>query len=320
MTAINSALEVDLTGQATAESLGHNFYSGIGGQADFMRGAALAPGGKTILALPSTAQSMRTDSSSRGQLVSRIVPFIKEGAGVTLTRGDIHYVVTEYGIAYLHGKSIRERAMDLISIAHPGFRLWLIEEARRLHLIYPDQAFIPGIKGEYPEDLEMPKTTRAGLRLLLRPVKISDEPLLKDFFYSLSDESLYQRFISARRDIPHEMLQDFIAVDYFSKMVLVAVREEDGRESICGLGQYGMNSDMYMADVALVVRDDCQKKGVAGELLSYLTYLAKKQGLLGFTAEVLAGNEPVFRLFKRMGFDVSKRNEEGVYEMKAMFR
>jgi acyl-CoA hydrolase/GNAT superfamily N-acetyltransferase len=320
MTAINSALEVDLTGQATAESLGHSFYSGVGGQADFMRGAALAPGGKTILALPSTAQRIGPDASSRGQLVSRIVPFLKEGAGVTLTRGDIHYVVTEYGIAYLHGKSIRERAMDLISIANPGFRLWLIEEARRLHLIYTDQAFIPGIKGEYPEDLEMQKTTHTGLRLLLRPIKISDEPLLKDFFYSLSDESMYQRFISARRDIPHEMLQKFVAVDYFQKMVLVAVMEEEGRESICGLGQYGLNSDMYTAEVALVVRDDCQKKGAAGELLSYLTYLAKRQGLLGFTAEVLAGNEPVFRLFKKMGFDMSKRNEDGVYEMKAMFR
>ncbi|MFZ3149667.1 MAG: GNAT family N-acetyltransferase [Methanothrix sp.] len=321
MTAINSALEVDLTGQATAESLGHSFYSGIGGQADFMRGAALAPEGKTILALPSTAQSMGRDASSpRGQLVSRIVPFLSEGAGVTLTRGDIHYVVTEYGIAYLHGKSIRERAMALISIANPFFRLWLIEEARKLYLIYPDQAFIPGIKGEYPEDLEVHKTTGKGLQLLLRPIKISDEPLLKDFFYSLSDESMYQRFISARRDIPHELLQKFVAVDYFQKMVMVAVKEEDDRESICGLGQYGLNSDTYTADVALVVRDDCQKKGVAGELLSYLTYLAKKQGLLGFTAEVLVGNEPVFRLFKKMGFDVSKRNEDGVYEMLARFR
>ncbi len=311
MTAINSAMELDLTGQATAESLGGTFYSGIGGQADFMRGAVLAPGGKTILALPSTALN---DS------VSRIVPTLQEGAGVTLNRGDVRYVVTEYGIAYLHGKSIRERAMDLISIAHPGFRHYLIEEARRLHLIYPDQAFIPGIRGEYPEDLEVRKTTRAGLELLLRPVKISDEPLLKEFFYSLSDESMYQRFISARRDIPHELLQDLVAVDYFTKMVLVAVTEREGRELICGLGQYGMNRDMYTADVALVVRDDCQKKGVAGEMLAYLTFLAKRQGLLGFTAEVLAGNEPVFRLFRKMGFDVSKRNEEGVYEMKAMFR
>ena len=179
---------------------------------------------------------------------------------MTLTRGDIHYVVTEYGIAYLHGKSIRERAMDLISIAHPVFRLWLIEEAKRLHLIYPDQAFIPGSRGEYPEDLETWKSTRTGLRILLRPVKISDEPLLKDFFYSLSDESLYQRFISARRDIPHEVLQKLVAVDYFQKMVLIAVMEKDDRESICGLGQYDINSDMFTADVALVVRDDCQNR------------------------------------------------------------
>ncbi|HPT37997.1 MAG TPA: GNAT family N-acetyltransferase [Methanothrix sp.] len=327
MTAINSALEVDLTGQATAESIGHRFYSGIGGQADFMRGAALAPEGKAILALPSTAKSLASDGaggngsgSDRGPVVSRIVPYLREGAGVTLNRGDIHYVVTEYGIAYLHGKSIRERAMDLISIAHPGFRHWLIEEAKRLHLIYPDQAFIPGIKGEYPEDLEAKKVTRTGLHLLLRPVKISDEPMLKEFFYSLSDESMYQRFISARRDIPHEVLQELVAVDYFTKMVLVAVKEDGGRQQICGLGQYGMNSDTYTADVALVVRDDCQKMGVAWELLCLLTYLAKKQGILGFTAEVLAGNDPVFRLFKKMGYNISKRNEEGVFEMKAMFR
>lgn len=292
-----------------------------------MRGAALAPEGKAILALPSTAKSLASDGtggkgsgSGRGPVVSRIVPYLREGAGVTLNRGDIHYVVTEYGIAYLHGKSIRERAMDLISIAHPGFRHWLIEEAKSLHLIYPDQAFIPGIKGEYPEDLEAKKVTRTGLQLLLRPVKISDEPMLKEFFYSLSDESMYQRFISARRDIPHEILQEIVAVDYFTKMVLVAVKEERGRQLICGLGQYGMNSDTYTADVALVVRDDFQKMGVAGELLNYLTYLAKKQGILGFTAEVLAGNDPVFRLFKKMGYNISKRNEEGVFEMRAMFR
>ncbi|GAB6265992.1 MAG: hypothetical protein STSR0001_14380 [Methanothrix sp.] len=324
MIAINSALEIDLTGQATAESLGHSFYSGIGGQADFMRGTAIAPGGKTILALPSTALITSADSSDseaslEGGRVSRIVPFLREGAGVTLTRGDIHYVVTEYGIAYLHGKSIRERAMALIAISHPLFRLWLIEEAKRMHLIYPDQAFIPGVQGEYPEDLEAWKTTRTGLGILLRPVKISDEPLLKDFFYSLSDESMYQRFISARRDIPHQELQKFAAVDYFQKMVLVAAVEEDGIESICGLGQYGINSDMFTADVALVVRDDCQNHGIGGELLAYLTYLAKRQGLLGFTAEVLAGNDPVFHLFRKMGFAVSKRRDSGVYELVAMF-
>ncbi len=92
--------------------------------------------------------------------------------------------------------------MDLISIAHPDFQPWLIEEAKRLNLIYPDQPFIPGKGGEYPEHLAIHRTTRSSQEILLRPVKISDEPLIKDFFYSLSDESLYTRFISARRTSP----------------------------------------------------------------------------------------------------------------------
>lgn len=116
--AINSAIEVDLTGQVCADSIGYQFYSGIGGQVDFMRGAARSKGGKPIIALPSTA---------REGSVSRIVSHLKEGAGVVTSRGDVHYVVTEYGVAYLHGKSIRERCSSLIEIAHPDFR----EELRR---------------------------------------------------------------------------------------------------------------------------------------------------------------------------------------------
>jgi acyl-CoA hydrolase/GNAT superfamily N-acetyltransferase len=311
MTAINSALEVDLTGQATAESLGKTFYSGIGGQADFMRGAILAPAGKTILAIQSTAEWGK---------VSRIVPFLREGAGVTLIRGDIHYVVTEYGIAYLHGKNIRERAMELIAIAHPTFRPWLIEQAKQGNLIYRDQAFIPGKRGEYPEYLESDRTTRTGLPILLRPVKISDEPLLKDFFYSLSDNSLYRRFISLRRDIPHERLQDFVVVDYVKEMIILASVKEGEKEIVVALGQYGINENTHSADVALVVRDDYQNKGIGTELLSYLTYLAKREGLLGFTAEVLEENWPMLHLFEKMGFDIQKRSEQGVYEMKMAFR
>ncbi|MDP3041017.1 MAG: acetyl-CoA hydrolase/transferase C-terminal domain-containing protein, partial [Deltaproteobacteria bacterium] len=229
MTAINAALEIDLTGQATAESLGKTFYSGIGGQADFMRGAVLAPGGKTILAIQSTAEW--------GQ-VSRIVPFLREGAGVTLMRGDIHYVVSEYGIAYLHGKNVRERAMELIAIAHPQFRPWLIEKAKQANLIYRDQAFIPGKKGEYPEHLETYRTTSEGFSLLLRPVKISDEPLLKDFFNFLSDQSLYRRFLSVRKDTPHERLQEFVVIDYTKEMVILATIKDAEVEKVVGVGQY----------------------------------------------------------------------------------
>lgn len=311
MTAINSALEIDLTGQATAESIGERFYSGIGGHYDFMRGALLARNGKTILAISSTAQD---------GTVSKIVPSIREGAGVTLNRGDVYYVVTEYGIAYLRGKNIRERTMELISIAHPKFRPWLIQEAKKRNLIYKDQAFISGEKGEYPEDLEAYRTTKTGLEILLRPVKISDEPLLKDLFYSLSDNSMYRRFISVRKDMPHERLQEFTIIDYSKEMVILAVLDQRGKEEIVGLGQYGIDEATHSAEVAVVVRDDYQNKGIGTELLSYLTYLAKKQGLFGFTAEVLVENSPMLHLFEKMGFDIETRNAEGVYELKIAFR
>jgi len=122
MVTINSAIEVDLTGQVCADSIGHLFYSGIGGQLDFVRGAARSRGGKAIIALQSTAQAGK---------MSRIVSELKAGAGVVTTRGDVHYVVTEYGVAYLRGKTVRERAKALIAIAHPDFRADLGRAARQ---------------------------------------------------------------------------------------------------------------------------------------------------------------------------------------------
>ncbi len=311
MVAINSALQIDLTGQASAESIGKTFYSGIGGQADFMRGATLAKGGKTILTLQSTAED---------ETLSRIVPFLPEGAGVTLNRGDVHYIVTEYGIAYLHGKNIRERAIELISIAHPKFRPWLIKEAKKFNLIYKDQAFIPGKRGEYPEYIETWRTTKKGLEIILRPVKISDEPLLKDFFYDLSDQSLYRRFISTRKDMPHERLQEFAVIDYTKNMVILAViKDEDGKETVVGMGQYGILPDTHIAEVAFVVRDEYQNKGIGNELLSYLTYLAKSQGLLGFIAEVLLENRAMRHLFENMFPNLERRLIEGIYELRMDF-
>jgi acyl-CoA hydrolase len=129
MVAINSALEVDLTGQVCADSMGTRIYSGVGGQADFIRGSARSKGGKPIIALPSTA---------KGGAVSRIVPTLGEGAGVVTTRSDVHYVVTEHGVAFLHGKTLRQRVEALVAIAHPDFRDSLLEFAIRHH--YLDRA------------------------------------------------------------------------------------------------------------------------------------------------------------------------------------
>ncbi len=310
MVAINSSLEIDLTGQATSDSIGGRFYSGVGGHQDFMRGALLSKGGRTILAIKSTAMN---------DTISRIVPSLRESAGITLNRGDVRYVVTEYGIAYLHGKNVRERAMALISIAHPKFRPWLIEEAKKRGIIYRDQAYIPGKRGEYPENLETHRTTKTGLQIFLRPVKISDEPLIKDFFYSLSDRSLNRRFLSKRKDMPHERLQDFVIIDYTTEVVILAIIGSADKELIVGIGQYGIDEQSHTAEVAFAIRDDHHNRGIGTEMLSYLTYLARREGLLGFTAEVLMDNKPMLHVFEKGGFDIKKKSDAGVYDMKMAF-
>jgi acyl-CoA hydrolase/GNAT superfamily N-acetyltransferase len=311
MVAINSALEIDLTGQATAESLGGQFFSGVGGQQDFMRGALLGKYGKSILAIKSTAMN---------GTVSRISPALKESSGVTINRADVRYVVTEYGIAYLHGKNIRERAMDLISIAHPTFRANLIEEAKKRGLIYADQAYIPEIGiSEYREDLETYRTTKTGLQIFLRPVKINDEPSLKDFFYSLSENSLYRRFFSTRQDMPHEKLQKYVIIDH-TKALAIVVTPSDNTGVILAYGQYEIDEAVHFAEVAFVVRDGHQNKGIGTELLSYLTYIAKREGLLGFTATVLMENKPMMHIFEQGELDLMKKIESGVYELEMPFR
>ena len=126
LVAINSAIEVDITGQVCADSIGTRIYSGFGGQVDFIRGAAQSKGGKPIIALP---------SSAKNDTLSKIVPTLQLGAGVVTTRADVHYVVTEYGVANLHGKNLRERAKILINIAHPNFRPMLEQEAKKRKLL-----------------------------------------------------------------------------------------------------------------------------------------------------------------------------------------
>jgi acyl-CoA hydrolase/GNAT superfamily N-acetyltransferase len=306
MTAINSALEIDLTGQATAESIGELFYSGVGGQADFMRGSALAPGGKSILAMRST---------SADESFSRIVPSLSAGASATLIRGDVHYVVTEYGTAYLHAKNIRERAMSLIAIAHPKFRPWLIEQAKGRGLIYSDQAFIPGSAGDYPEHLETYRSTRTGIQLFLRPVKISDEDLLKGFLYSISDKSIYKRFFANMIHMPHNILQKFVIIDYSKEVLMLAIVERQGIEELVGMGQYVIDVNTHTAAASFLVGDAWQNRGIGIVLLEYLTEIAKKDGLLGFSASVLAENKPMLRLFNRMDFQMEKQLSAGVCEL-----
>lgn len=301
--AINSAIEVDLTGQAVADSIGERLYSGIGGHADFMRGAEMARGGKPVLALPSTAKT-------KDGVRSRIVPFIQLGAGVVTTRGDVHYVVTEHGVAYLHGKTMRERAMALIAIAHPDFRAELLHAAKRRHLVYADQ-ILPAAH-PYPSHLETTYTTKNGVKLKIRPIQPSDEDLIKDMFYSFSEQTKYLRYHGTLKAMPHNKVQVFCNVDYDTEMALVAVQGSGGHEEIVAVGRYMTNPAKRAAEMAFVVSDRLQRQGLGTYLFRRLVEIGKQDGIQEFHADVLPENAGMLKIFHRSGLNTETVTEEGV--------
>ncbi len=301
--AINSAIEIDLTGQAVADSIGERLYSGIGGHADFMRGAALARHGKPILAMASRAKT-------RNGIRSRIVPFIQQGAGVVTTRGDIHYVVTEYGVAYLHGKTMRERAMALINIAHPDYRMELLHAAKRRRLVYADQ-ILPSTR-PYPAELEETYTLKDGTQLLIRPIRPADEDNIKEMFYSFSEQTKYLRYHGTLKSMPHNKVQVFCNVDYDTEMALVAVHGQAGMEEIVAVGRYLVDPAKRAAEMAFVVRDDWQRKGLGSHLFQRLIAIGKARGLREFHADVLPENAGMLKIFHRSGLNTETITDEGV--------
>ena len=304
MVAVNVALEVDLTGQVCADSIGTRFYSGIGGQVDFNRGAARSPGGKAIIAMPSTA--------NEGQ-VSRIVPQITPGGGVVTTRGDVHYVVTEWGVAYLHGKSIQERALALISIAHPDYRPMLFRRAIEMRYIRSELADVEGNFVVSPPELRTTLLLEDGLQLEFRPIHPTDEPRMRDLFYALSQETIYYRFMSRMERIPRKQIQNFVYIDHRSEFTIVGTVPEAHGESIVAVGAYYLDPRTNRAEVAFVVRDQWQNRGIGKFLLRYLTTVARRNGISGFTAEVLRENKAMQYVMQNSGLNVRSHLSEGVY-------
>jgi acyl-CoA hydrolase/ribosomal protein S18 acetylase RimI-like enzyme len=306
MVGINVGLEIDLTGQVCSDSLGYRFYSGIGGQVDFIRGAARSRGGKAIIAMPSTAKDGK---------VSRIVPRLTEGAGVVTTRGDVHYVVTEYGIAYLHGKSIRKRVLDLVNIAHPKFRKELIQAAKAQNYIYEDQIELAWDQVTYPEELESYETLRDGTEIFFRPVKPTDEPALSEMLYSLSEESVRTRYMTHTVVFPHRDIQRFTNIDYRQDIAIVGVIPRASGEEIVALAQYFLDPKTQAAEVAFLVQDEWQQKGMGTFLLEYITQIAKQRGVKKFYAKVLPTNEPMLAIFHNSGYKVNTEFDGYAYDI-----
>jgi acyl-CoA hydrolase/GNAT superfamily N-acetyltransferase len=307
MVAVNSALQVDLTGQVCSDSIGERFYSGIGGQVDFIRGASMCPGGKPIIAIRSTAKQ---------GTVSRIAAALDAGAGVVTSRGDVRYVVTEYGIADLQGRSVRERAMELITIAHPDFRAELLAAAKERRFVFGDQL---EPRQTYAREHERIFETTEGAKVLFRPIREKDERRMQDLFYSFSDETVYQRWMGAQPRMPRSRLQRYLKVDDTQNVaIVVQTLDERVEPELLGVARYHAD-DTGFADVAFVVRDDWQGKGLGTALFRHLIEIAQQNGIRGFTADVLATNTHMMRVFHSGGLDVSGQLEGNVYHLSMPF-
>jgi len=310
MVAINVALEVDLTGQVCSDSLGTRFFSGIGGQVDFNRGAARSEGGKAIIAIPSTAKD--------GE-ISRIVSSLTTGAGVVTTRGDVHYVATEYGVAYLHGKSVQERALALISIAHPNFRKQLLEEAIGLKYVSQEKKGIEGKILVGPLELTTSMLLDDGTQVKFRPIHPTDEPKMRDLFYDLSQQTVYYRFMKEMKRIPHKQIQDFVYVDHRNEVAIVGTLPEAHGEDIIAIGHYYLDEKTNRAEVAFTVRDEWQRRGIGTFLLKHLIRIARRNGISGFTAEVLRENKAMQAVFHKSHHQINSELKEGVYSIEIIF-
>jgi acyl-CoA hydrolase/GNAT superfamily N-acetyltransferase len=281
MIAINSALAVDLTGQVAADTLMGRFFSGIGGQVDFIRGASRSEGGKPVIALRSTAKN---------NTVSRIRAVFEEGAGIVTSRGDVHYVVTEHGIADLWGKSVRQRTLALIDIAHPDFRGELLDAAKARRYVFPDQT-IP--RGAIDDCDERAVAIEDGSSVNVRTVRISDETELRDLFYRLADGSTADRFLVSF--VRLASLQDD------GDLALVATVSNGDHDEIIGIGRYDLDPATNNADIAVVVQDAWQNRGVGPALLRRLAEIARARGVVGFTARLPAGHRGLARVFDKCG-------------------
>jgi acyl-CoA hydrolase/GNAT superfamily N-acetyltransferase len=287
---ISSALEVDLTGQVCTDSVGYLFYSGIGDQVDFIRGSAMSEGGFSIIAIPSTAQNGK---------VSRIVPHLSEGAGVATTRGDVNFVVTEYGIAELQGKGIYQRVMELAQVAHPKFREELIEVAKRRHYIFSDQ--LPPSREDllFLEEYKSTLKLKSGKTIEVRPLLPSDEFAYRNFFYSLQEKTIYYRFFHRMKIFSHEVVQkQWASVDYRRNMSIIGLVQKGGHKEIMAIGSYAEFDDRR-AEVAFVVQEEFQNMGIASHLMEILENIAKENNYKGFTAMVLIENAAMIHVFKK---------------------
>lgn len=308
MVSIAQAFAIDLTGQVCVDQYEGEFYSGLGSQGDFFRGAARSKGGKPIICMASTTPD---------GLTSRIRPALLAGEAATLARTDVHYVVTEYGIAYLFGKSIRQRATALIELAHPKFRPELFAQAQALGYIGANQT-LHNLRA-YPVEEEQTVALKDGRTVMLRPAKSTDAQGIRELFHHLSEEDVYTRFFRSVRGLSDAEVERLCNVNYENEVAFVATTGDREAEEIVAQSCYFINPTTNLADTAYMVHPEWQGSGLGSALQACMVEHARKRGLRGFEADILPGNTRMMRLARSGSPNVRVTEEEGTVHVTVLF-
>lgn len=309
MVSLNVVSYMDLTGQVAADARPENYYSGVTGMLDFIRGATMAPQGKAILIIPSTNVRKKT---------SRIVPTLDNHMAVVVPRSDVYYVVSEYGVVNLFGKSLEERAIAMISLAHPDFREELFSSAVELGLIDDGRNFRESLHAVYPLKIEK-KITIDGTEVRIRPIKPVDERRLQEHFYNLEKDDVVRRFFYRKMSFVRDDVVSMYEIDYVKEMTIVAVVGEFGFGRIIAVGGYVLDTQTNMAEVAFSVSKDWQGKGLSKIIMKKLADAACENGIAGLIAYTSVNNTAMIKLFKSTPYAVKIEREPDMLFMSCRF-
>lgn len=293
MVSMNVARCIDLAGQVSCDAMPGTLYAGVSGVSDFIRGSNRSEGGKSIIMLNSTTDDGKT---------SQIVPILNNTI-VTVPREDVRYVVTEYGMVNLFGKSTQERAFALINIAHPDFRDELLEQAKELGMVGPERSLGESVFGIYPVKLEE-VVVADGEKITFRPAKLIDERRIQEHFYNMDRKDIASRFFHEKKHFVRDDVEGMSRIDYIRNLTIIAVVGESGFDKVIGIGEYYLDRSMNMAEVAFSVSKAYQGKKIGGILIRKLAEAARSNGISGLFAYTSSDNRKMIKLFKTLPYKV----------------
>jgi len=306
--AVVQARKVDLAGRVTLHIGKKGVVAGLAQATAVMNGAMISKGGYSIFAL--TSRNMNGESN--------ILINVEKFDNLLNFPEAVNIVVTEYGVANMSGRTLRERAQALIEIAHPDDRRKLFEQAKEAKIIYQDQIFMPENSVLYPSEITNKHTFKNGLQVRFRAIKPSDEDEMRHLFYRFSDEAVYYRYFTSIKAMPHTKMQEYVNINYGDVMSIVGLIYEPGQGTMIAEARYVKEPSRAWADVAFVVDEAFSGNGIATYLYQMLMRIAKERGIQGFTADVLSTNHGMMKVFEKGGI-VKAKLEYGVYKLTMPF-